>query len=238
MSLTISGLGVKYGAITALEPLDLEVPTGGIVGVLGPNGAGKSSLIRALVGLVRSSGTVVLDGTDITRRTTGQRARLGIGYVPDSMGAFADLTVRENIQVAAGSEWKATWERLADAFPLLAAKADTHASSLSGGQRQTLSIARALATGPKYVLLDEPSMGLSPVAIKEVIIAIERLSSFGLGVIIAEQNVNLALDVSSVCHVLQRGRIALTGEPHELRSAPEIKRLYLGRAGNEGSSKS
>jgi branched-chain amino acid transport system ATP-binding protein len=229
MTLKLNSVGVMYGSVTGVESISLEIPEGGVVGIMGPNGAGKTSLIAAVMGLVGSSGQVTLNGVDISRSRPNQRSRLGISYVPGSGGTFGNLTVQENVQVAAGRKWRSVWDRLADAFPLLETKATSLASSLSGGQRQTVSIARALATSPKYILLDEPSMGLSPIAVKEVIAAIESLSSFGLGVLIAEQNVNLALDVSSMCHVMQRGLVALSDTPDNLRANPEIQRLYLGR---------
>ncbi|HWK29601.1 MAG TPA: ABC transporter ATP-binding protein [Solirubrobacter sp.] len=230
MALEVTGLRVAYGPITAVDGVSLTVEPRTVTSLVGPNGAGKSSAIRAIMGFVRSQGEVLLDGEPLSKRRTHARARAGLAYVPDGRGVFGDMTVKENIRVAAGAGWEARWEALAALFPVLGEKRAARASELSGGQQQALSIARALASAPRYILLDEPSMGLSPVAVKGVVEAIEQLSGTGVGVLLAEQNAALALSVSSMVHVMVRGEIRRSAEPGELRGTDELRALYLGRA--------
>jgi branched-chain amino acid transport system ATP-binding protein len=230
MALEVRDLRVSYGPITAVNGVSLTVEPREVTSIVGPNGAGKSSVIRAIMGLARSQGDVVIDGVAISRRRSHARVRAGLSYVPDGHGVFPDMTVRENIRVAAGSGWEERWEALVGLFPVLGEKQTAQASELSGGQQQALSIARALASEPRYILLDEPSMGLSPVAVKGVVEAIEQLSGTGVGVLLAEQNAALALSVSARVHVMVRGEIKRSAEPSELRGTDELRALYLGRA--------
>lgn len=230
MALDVRDLRVAYGPITAVEGVSLTVEPRAVTSIVGPNGAGKSSVIRAIMGFVRGSGDVALDGTSLSRRRPHARARAGLAYVPDGQGVFPDMTVREHIRVAAGAGWEERWESLVGLFPVLGEKQAARASELSGGQQQALSIARALASQPRYILLDEPSMGLSPVAIKSVVEAVEQLSGTGVGVLLAEQNAALALSVSARVHVMVRGQIRRSAEPSELRGTDELRALYLGRA--------
>jgi branched-chain amino acid transport system ATP-binding protein len=230
MPLKLDGLCVRYGPIRAASDITLEVPPGEVVSVIGPNGAGKTSLLRGVVGLVQHTGRIEVDGVDIARLPAHRRTRAGLGFVPDGEGVFRGLTVYEHIRVAAGRDHGEAWERLTDAFPLLATKQNAKGAELSGGQQRVVSIARALASRPKYIVLDEPSMGLSPIAIQGVVESIQALSRHGVGILLAEQNAALALRISKVCHVLVRGEIRLTGTPDELRDRSEVEALYLGRA--------
>lgn len=230
MSLHISDLGVSYGASVAVHEMSLTVEPNQVVSVIGPNGAGKSSLLRGVMGLGPSTGGIELDGVPIQAMSTPARCRAGLSFVPDGPGVFFEMTVKEHIRVAGGRDWKARWESLVERFPLLAEKQHTAAGDLSGGQKQTVSIARALASEPRYILLDEPSMGLSPIAIRGVIDAISELSTTGVGVLIVEQNSSLALSVSDEVHVVVRGSLVHSGTPASLRAAGNLAELYLGRA--------
>jgi branched-chain amino acid transport system ATP-binding protein len=230
MALEVRDLGVKYGQIEAVHGVSFEVPSHQVTSIVGPNGAGKSSIVRAALGLVKASGSVTLDGQSIERRRPHQRARAGISYVPDRRGVFPELTVKEHIRMAVGGGWEERWEQLVELFPLLGENQERKGNELSGGQQQTLSIARALANRPKYIVLDEPSIGLSPIAVKGVIEAVEKLSETGVGTLLAEQNAKLALSVSARVHVVVRGRIVRSAEPKELEGTDELRALYLGRS--------
>lgn len=226
--LSIEDLSVSYGPIKAVENVSLSVPPGKCVAIVGPNGAGKSSLIRAVMGLNAHTGRVSLDGKDLSRLLAHGRARAGLSLVPDGRGVFPLMTVDDQLKMAAGRHVIEVRRDLDAAFPLIADKGKALGNQLSGGQQQTVSIARALATRPSYVLMDEPSMGLSPVAIQEVVRAIENLGGTGVGLLLAEQNVRLALKTSDYCHVMVRGSIVLSGESKDLLNDPAVESLYMG----------
>lgn len=229
MSLRITDLRVAYGAAVAVHGISLEVAPQKVISVIGPNGAGKSSFLRGVMGLGPASGAVELDGVAVESMSTPSRCRAGLGFVPDGPGVFFEMTVKEHIRVAGGRNWKDRWDMLVERFPLLGEKRDTLTGDLSGGQKQTVSIARALASEPRYILLDEPSMGLSPIAIKGVIEVIDELSTTGVGVLVVEQNSTLALSVSDEVHVVVRGRLVQSGTPKSLRADGNLSELYLGR---------
>lgn len=231
MALEIRDLTVQYGPIRAVQGVSFSVERGQIVSVIGPNGAGKTSLMSALLGMIVHGGEVVADGKRLTRTPSHVRARSGISFVPDARGVFPELTVREQVLVGAAHGDKGVFEELAESFPLLKQFADKPGGSLSGGQKQLVSMARAIAARPHYLLMDEPSIGLSPVAIRGVIDVVRRLGDLGIGVLMTEQNVKIAMSESSECHVMVRGRVELSGPPSELQDDPLIEDLYLGRAG-------
>jgi len=234
MALEIEGLSAGYGAITVLRDVSFTVRPKRTTALIGPNGVGKTTLVGALIGQVQSTGRIGLDGDDIRRLPTDKRIRRGLGYVPDTRGVFGGLTVRENIVSAArASERDAMWEELSTTFPVLKEKEGSKAGQLSGGQQQLVSIARALAGRPRYVLLDEPSIGLSPVAIQGVVDALQSLSSLEVGVLLAEQNSTLALRVAHEVIVLGGGGILWSGEPEGLRDSEKLARLYLGSPDSE-----
>lgn len=233
MSLKVRDLRVAYGAAVAVHGISLTVEPHTVVSVIGPNGAGKSSFLSGVMGVVPSAGGVEVDGFPFQSLSSSARSRSGLSYVPDGPGIFPDLTVKEHIRVAGGRCWKKRWVELVERFPLLEEKQDSPARDLSGGQKQTVSIARALASDPSYILLDEPSMGLSPIAIIGVIAAIEELSSGGVGVLLVEQNSSLALGVSDEVHVVVRGSVVASGTPQELR-AKNLAALYLGQPADSG----
>lgn len=229
MPLELRRLRVTFGPIVAVTGVDLTVGEGQIVSVIGPNGAGKTSLLAATIGLVSHAGTISLDGAELSRLPPYARIRAGLGYVPSGKGVFPALSVRENIRVAAGKDFEAAWQRLTTWFPIVATKAASLGSELSGGQQQLVSIARAMATSPRYLLLDEPSIGLSPIAIEALAGALRVLQEQKVSILLAEQNAALAMTLSDQCHLAVRGEIRLSGAPQELRSNPEVEALYLGR---------
>jgi branched-chain amino acid transport system ATP-binding protein len=230
MALEIKDLTVQYGPIRAVQGLSISVERGQIVSVIGPNGAGKTSLMSALLGLISHGGEVVADGKRLTRSPSHVRARSGIAFVPDARGVFPELTVREQVLISAARGDKQVYDELAESFPLLKDFAGAQGGSLSGGQKQLVSMARAIASRPRYLLMDEPSIGLSPVAIRGVIDVVRRLGDLGIGVLMTEQNVKIAMSESSEVHVMVRGRIELSGPPSALENDPLIEDLYLGRA--------
>jgi branched-chain amino acid transport system ATP-binding protein len=230
MTLELDRVTVAYGHIRAVEGVSLTVEPGQVVAVVGPNGAGKSSLIRAVMGLLPHGGEVRIDGKNVSRLPAHKRSRAGMALVPDGRGVFPELTVDAQLEMAAGKRAVAVRQELDKAFPLLRDKGQALGGQLSGGQQQTVSIARALATEPSYVLMDEPSMGLSPVAVQQVVEAIEALGGMGAGILLAEQNVRLALKTSQYCHVMVRGELVLSGPSAELLNDPAVEALYMGSA--------
>lgn len=230
MSLSLRDLSVAYGPIVAVSGVSLDVEAGRVVAVIGPNGAGKTSLLASVMGLAPGSGSVKLDDEELIGRAPHQRARAGLAYVPSVKGVFTSLTVRETIMAAAGHGFEAAWQDICGWFPLIAQKADALGSDLSGGQQQIVSIARAMATRPRYILMDEPSIGLSPIAVGQLVEAIRVLQQTGVGVLLSEQNAVLALSVSDHIALMVRGEVRLSGTPEEVRGRDDIEGLYLGRA--------
>lgn len=225
--LKLSEITVSYGRTRALHGVSLDIAPGETVAVLGPNGAGKTSLGRAVVGLAKHGGQVILDDRAITGMRPDQRCRNGIAYVPSSGRVFPSLTVREHIQICARN-FEEFWPVIGDRFPILVTKADQHARNLSGGQQQLLSIARALACQPRYLVLDEPSAGLAPVIVEEVFDALAALSDSSMGVLLLEQNASLGLDLADRCAVLSGGEVRLEGRASVMAGSAAIEDLYLG----------
>lgn len=222
-ALQIDGLSVSYGGALALDHVDLDLAPGEVLALLGRNGAGKSSLLKAIMGLVPAqTGTVSIAGQDVSRASVENRARAGLGYVPEGRRVFAGMSVRDNLLAGAGgtaAERTARLERIMTLLPALKEKARARAWTLSGGQQQMLSIGRALMTEPKVLLLDEPSLGLSPALVDSVIAHVALIAQTGVAVLLAEQNADIALSVASRAIVLDQGRIAQTGEAAALRAA-------------------
>ncbi len=236
MTLRLDRVTAFYGRVQALFDVDLEVREGELVALLGANGAGKSSVLRAVSRLVRTSGTISLDGTDLTRLSTDAVARVGIAHVPEGRGTFADLTVWQNLQLAARSRRRALRDELAGdvdsvlgQFPVLREFRDRPAGSLSGGQQQMLAIARGLLGRPRVLLIDEPSLGLAPMLAREMLQLLRTLRDrWRLSILLAEQNARLALEIADRAIVLGSGRILANGAPGELRAGDLIKASYLG----------
>jgi branched-chain amino acid transport system ATP-binding protein len=237
MRLEVNDLHVRYGRVHAVRGVSLTVEEGEVVAVLGANGAGKSSLLKALMGLEPAAeGRVTLDGADITRWPTSRRVRQHLALVPEGRRIVTSLTVHENLLMGAfvRKDMRAVDAEIADIyarFPNLAARRDALASVLSGGEQQMLAIGRGLLSAPKLLMLDEPSLGLSPRLTNEVFALIGELNrSRGLAILLVEQNTHKALELANRAYVLELGRKVMEGLPSDLRNDPSLRDAYLGRA--------
>lgn len=240
-ALAVSGLSAAYGAVAVLHEVSLEVRPGEIVCVIGGNGAGKTTLLKSIAGVLRpASGRVVASGRDIGGRPSWWVARHGIALVPEGRGIFADQSVRDNLMLgtlarSSGRDAiaiRADLERALALFPALAEKLELPAGALSGGQQQMLAVARGLMARPRVLLLDEPSLGLAPILVREIFAALERLRTQGGTVLLVEQMAAQALALADRAYVLERGRITLEGAAGEVRSNPAVIDAYLGRRTN------
>jgi branched-chain amino acid transport system ATP-binding protein len=228
--LSVSGLSVRYGGIEALQAVGLEVGAGEAVAILGPNGAGKTTLLRALAGLTApAAGTVALDGEDVTGAPAERLVAAGLALVPEGRGVFADLSVRDNLILGGYRRRRPELEDAFELFPILRARARQRAGTLSGGEQQMLAIGRALMARPKLLMLDEPSLGLAPLAVRQVVDRLLALRARGTTILIVEQNVRAALRVATRGYVLGRGRVVLAGTRAELVAAPRLEAAYFGR---------
>jgi branched-chain amino acid transport system ATP-binding protein len=225
-------LGVRYGQITAVTGLTIRVEAGEAVALVGANGAGKTTLIKSVIGLLRlSQGELLFDGQDVRSLTAHLRARLGIGYSPEGRRVFPGLSVRENLEIASfarAPETRRLIEQMYEFFPALAQKESALGWTLSGGQQQMLAVCRALMSQPRLLLLDEPSLGLSPKLTDEVLWRIPDIAKAGTAVILAEQNLTKALEVTSRAYVMRVGSIVLEGLSSELRTNPSVRDSFLG----------
>ncbi|MFI0367515.1 ABC transporter ATP-binding protein [Actinomadura sp. 1N219] len=232
--LRIAGLRAGYGRVTGVADVSVEVRRGELVAVLGPNGAGKSTVLRAVSGMIRPwSGSVVLDGRDVTGMRSDLLVRAGMVHVPEGRRALPRLTVEENLRVGAftrrdRAEVRTTLDEIFDRFPRLKDRRAQKAGTLSGGEQQMLVIGRALMAKPKLLLLDEPSLGLSPLLVREVFAMIRTLAADGQTVLLVEQNVAQGLAVADRGYVLTAGRVTASGAAAELGEDPSLLRGYLG----------
>ncbi|MEO7403504.1 MAG: ABC transporter ATP-binding protein [Burkholderiales bacterium] len=230
--LEINALTARYGQITALAEVSMRVGPGEVVALLGANGAGKSTLMKTIMGLLKpTAGGIRFEDRDLAIVSTADRARLGLGYSPEGRRVFPGMTVRENLEVACHDGAAAMRERLAEVFALFPALAERPATlgwQLSGGQQQMLAIGRALMTAPKLLLLDEPSLGLSPILTNDVLTRVRQIKARGTAVLIAEQNVAKALAVADRAYVLQVGRVRTEGPAAALAADPAIREAFLG----------
>jgi branched-chain amino acid transport system ATP-binding protein len=232
--LDVHGLEVWYGAAPALWGVSLTMRAGELLSVVGPNGAGKTTLINALCGIERArAGRIVVDGVDVTRLPSHRFCAAGIAVVPEGRRLFTAMTVRENLELGshlprARAERAESLAAALELFPALAEKLASPAGELSGGQQQMVAIARALMARPRLLLLDEPSLGLSPLIVADMFDAVRRINAQGVSVLLVEQNVEVALSLSDRAYVLEEGRIVAEGEPDDLLARPEIQRAYLG----------
>ena len=233
--LEIKNLTFGYGAISALHGISLSVPPGRIVTLIGANGAGKTTTLKTISGLLRArSGEILYDGKNITGRPTHQIVKLGLSHVPEGRMIFANLTVMENLQMGAYLQKdrqviQRELEHVFAMFPRLQERQQQIAGTLSGGEQQMLAIGRALMSQPKFLMLDEPSLGLAPLLVKtifEKIVEINRQQ--GITILLVEQNANLALEVSHYGYVLETGKITLQGDSAVLRQNPQVQSAYLG----------
>ena len=230
--LSVQGLSVSYGHVAAVRSVDLHVGDGETVAMLGANGAGKSSIVRALTGLVRvSGGSIRFQGEDVTRLSSDQRAAAGMALVPEGRRVFGDMTVTENLlmggylvpRAAAGG-----MEAMFALFPRLLERRSQLAATLSGGEQQMLAIARALMRGPSLLVLDEPSLGLSPILVQTIYRAIKDLRDRKMTILLAEQSAAVALALADRAYLLEAGEVVLEGGARALRDDPRVREAYLG----------
>jgi branched-chain amino acid transport system ATP-binding protein len=230
--LEVRGLTVHHGQLRALSEVSLRVFPGEVYAIIGANGAGKTTLLRTIAGLHRpTSGSVLLDGGDITRQRTERRVAAGIGMVPEGRRLFASLTLEENLLVGASHARQGPWttQRVYELFGWMRERRDQKATQLSGGEQQAVAIARALVANPRLLLLDELSLGLAPVVVRRIYSLLPDLLAAGVTVLLVEQDVSQALRVASRIHCLLEGRTTLEGEPGEL-TAERIEDAYFGLA--------
>jgi len=232
--LYLRDLEVAYGPARALWGVSLTLGAGELLCVVGPNGAGKTTLINTIAGVLRArAGTIAFDGRDITTLPSHRFCEAGIALVPEGRRLFTGMSVRENLELgsylpAARRQRQASLDAVLDLFPVLRVKLGSVAGELSGGQQQMVAVGRALMARPRLLLLDEPSLGLSPRITGEVFAAIRRINAEGTAVLLVEQNVALAMAMASRAYVLEEGRIVAEGAPQALLARPEIQRAYLG----------
>lgn len=234
--LKVENLNVHYGVIHALEDVSLTVNDGEIVTLIGANGAGKTTTLHTITGLKKAtSGTVTFDGVDLLKEEASKIITHGVAHVPKGRHIFIDMTVRENLEMGAymyGRKQKALIEeRMEDVFqkfPRLKERQNQLAGTFSGGEQQMLAVGRALMANPKIILMDEPSMGLSPLLVQEVFDIIKEVNAQGITILLVEQNAKMALKVADRAYVLETGKIKLSGDAKELLRNDEVKKAYLG----------
>ena len=232
--LQVENLNVYYGAIHALQGISFNVDEGEIVTLIGANGAGKSTTLRTISGLLRSrTGSITLKGQDISTLAAEKIVRLGISHVPEGRKIFAPLSVKENLMMGSftrtdASEIQQTLDRVYLSFPRLRERAGQYGGTLSGGEQQMLATARGLMSRPTLLLLDEPSMGLSPILVEEIFRIITEINKQGTSILLVEQNAQMALSIAHRAYVLETGRIVLSGPAREIAENPQVKAAYLG----------
>ncbi len=232
--LTINDINVFYGAIHAIKGVFLEVNEGEIVTLIGANGAGKSTILRTISGLLKpKTGSIRFEGQEIAGMPAHEIVKTGISQVPEGRRIFAEMSVLENLELGAFTRKdkdgiKADMELVFDRFPRLKERIGQLAGTLSGGEQQMLAMGRALMSRPRLLLLDEPSMGLAPLLIKEIFAIIQDINKTGTTVLLVEQNANMALSIAHRAYVLETGRITLSGDAKELAASDEVRKAYLG----------
>lgn len=232
--LTVEDINVYYGAIHAIKGISIEVPDGEIVALIGSNGAGKSTTLRTISGLMKpKTGKIMYDGKNIAGTAAHKIVGMGLSQVPEGRRVFANLTVLENLELGAylrkdkegvAKSMKDVFEK----FPRLEERKLQVAGTLSGGEQQMLAMGRALMSKPRLLLMDEPSMGLAPLLVKEIFNIIKEINAAGTTILLVEQNANMALSIADKAYVLETGRITLSGTAKELASSEEVRKAYLG----------
>lgn len=232
--LQIKNLNIKYGAIHAVKGIDMEVNEGEIVTLIGANGAGKTSILKALSGLLKpTEGEIIYNGVVLNKKSPQEIMKVGISHVPEGRHIFPDMTVLENLELGAyrrkdkagiKQDLQAIYER----FPILKERSKQAAGTLSGGEQQMLAMGRALMAQPKILLLDEPSMGLAPILVKEIFRIIEDINAKGTTILLVEQNARMALSIADRAYVMETGKIVMSGSGEELAASERIQKAYLG----------
>jgi branched-chain amino acid transport system ATP-binding protein len=231
--LVVEDLAVRYGEIAAVKGISFGVREGEIFSLIGANGAGKTTTLRAISGQLRASGRVSLGGRDLAGLAPERRVRLGMVQVPEGRGIFGNLTVRENLRLGAWTRRDKTGiardlDRVLDLFPRLRERLEQASGTLSGGEQQMLAVARAMMSGARTLLLDEPSMGLAPLLVQEIYRVLSELNAAGATILLVEQNANMALGLAHRAAVLETGAITLAGDSRALREDARVKAAYLG----------
>ena len=232
--LKVTDLHVNYGVIPALKGISFEVEEGEVIALIGANGAGKTTTLHTVTGLIEAaSGTIEFDGKDITKTPADKIVAMGMAHVPEGRRVFPDMTVYQNLMLGAftrkdPAEKETSLENVYEHFPRLKERARQLAGTLSGGEQQMLAMGRALMSRPKILLMDEPSMGLSPILVGEIFLIIERVSQEGTTVLLVEQNAQKALHIANRAYVLETGSISMSGPADRLRNDDAIKKAYLG----------
>ena len=231
--LEVKDLHVNYGAVHALNGISLTVNDGEIVSLIGANGAGKTTTLRTITGLEKAaSGTVTFDGHDLLKTTPSKIISLKLAHVPEGRHIFPQMTVEENLEMGAYADRGGMEETKADVyarFPRLKERRRQLAGTLSGGEQQMLAVGRALMAKPKMILMDEPSMGLAPLLVKEIFQIIREVNKHGITILLVEQNAKMALSISDRAYVLETGSISIEGNARELLKDPRVKKAYLGQ---------
>jgi branched-chain amino acid transport system ATP-binding protein len=244
-ALVVGSLTAGYGRVSVLHDVGLEVADGEMVTVVGANGAGKSTLLKVIAGLVAPrEGTVSFEGRDVTRLKAERRVDQGMALVPEGRRLFGPLTVAENLELGAYSRRRSGPDALAavretvfELFPRLSERSSQPAATLSGGEQQMLAIGRALMSSPRLLLLDEPSLGLAPLVVKEIFAALDKLRAGGVTVLLVEQDARLALKHADRGYVLRTGRVALSGTAADLVADDDVRLIYLGQWHGKGDAR-
>ncbi|MEK8033114.1 ABC transporter ATP-binding protein [Ideonella sp. DXS29W] len=233
--LQVTELHAGYGKAEVLSGLNLTLPKGAVVTVIGPNGAGKSTTLNALMGVLPSRGRIVFDGVDVSRATLEERVMAGLALVPEKRELFGTMPVEDNLVLGGFRpmkqrvpNWRSTLDEVYTLFPRLKERRSQLAGTLSGGERQMLAVGRALMSRPKVLMLDEPSLGLAPLVVKEIFRTITALRATGVSILLIEQNARAALEVADHGYVLETGSIALEGPAADLAHDPRVIETYLG----------
>ena len=232
--LEIADLHVSYGQVDAVRGVSLSLNKGQIISVIGPNGAGKTTLLAAAMGLMKSKGTLRFEGEDIHGLDVEERVERGLCLVPEKRELFGDLTVLDNLQLGAysqrlrGDVLKRRLDSVYAKFPRLAERKVQRANTLSGGERQMLAVGRALMAAPRLLMLDEPSLGLAPLIVRDILTIVRGLRDEGVSILLVEQNARAALESSDFGYVLETGEVALSGASQQLAGDPRVQATYLG----------
>lgn len=235
--LSVQNLHAGYGKAEVLSGLNLTLAKGAVVTVVGPNGAGKSTTLNALMGVLQAKGSIVFDGEDVTRLHLEERMMRGLALVPEKRELFSSMPVEDNLVLGGwrqmrlrNRQWRDTLDTVYQLFPRLKERRTQLAGTLSGGERQMLAVGRALMSSPKVLMLDEPSLGLAPLIVREIFNIIVRLRETGVSILLIEQNARAALEVADYGYVLETGAIALEGPAAQLAKDPRVIETYLGSA--------